>query len=151
MPSVMPMSDKKTRGPAERRAGEYDVAVVQDEQHAGEPERETEPLHARDALAHEAVGDGRGQNRLQPGDQRGDAGRHALRNRDEHAAEIDAVHQQADHDRVPDLRPPRPRRARDKSNRQHQHDDGAHAQRQERQRLGIRQTVARADEARAPQ
>ncbi len=83
----------EARRPAQRRARSHDAVIVQHHQHADETERQTQPLQRRHALAQEAAGDGRGQDRLQPRDQRRYTGWHALADGDEHAAEIGAVHE----------------------------------------------------------
>ena len=119
--------------------------------HADQAEHQAEPLQARDLLAHEAVGDGRGEDRLQARDQRRDAGRHALADGGEHAAEIKPVHQRTRHQAVADLRPVRPARLRRERDRAHDEHDEHHAHRQKRHRLDIGQPETRADEAGAPQ
>src|SRR5262249_48140306 len=52
--------------PAKGGARQYDVAVVQNKQNPPYPEREPYPLQPRNFLAHEAVGDYRSHDRLQP-------------------------------------------------------------------------------------
>ena len=78
--------------------------VPDDEPDAGETERETEPLPRHDALAEPGAGDHDRQHRLQPDQHRRHAGRHAAGERDEHAAEIDAVHEPRRDGDVPRLR-----------------------------------------------
>ena len=148
----MPNERDEAGGPAEHRAFRHHAAVVQHQQHADQAEREAEPLPAAHLLAHEAVGDGRGEDRLQARDQRRDAGRHALADGDEHAAEIER--------RAPASRPPgcgRSRCRRGQRARTISANGGMIATtntmrtREEGHRLDIGQPVARADEAGAPQ
>ncbi|KAH2775699.1 hypothetical protein KXW38_001308, partial [Aspergillus fumigatus] len=69
--------------------------VVQDHQHPAEVEHQAAPLQRRHLFAEPAVGDGRGQDRLQARNQRGEAGRNRMRDRDRGAAEIEAVNENA--------------------------------------------------------
>ena len=59
------------------------------------PDREPQPLPARDLLAEESAGRRRHQQRLQPDDQRHHARRHTVVDRAEYTAEIAAVDQHA--------------------------------------------------------
>ena len=94
---------EEARDPAERRACKHDIAIVQHEQDADEAERKPDPLHPRHRFAHEAVGDGRRQDRLETRDQCGNAGRDALADGGEYPAQIEPVHQRACDEAVPDL------------------------------------------------
>jgi hypothetical protein len=64
--------------PAKDGARQHDVAVVQDKQDPDQPQRKSYPLQPRDFLAHEAVGECRGHDRLESQDERGDSGGYAL-------------------------------------------------------------------------
>jgi hypothetical protein len=107
-------------------------------------------LQRRDALAEPAVGDGRGQDRLQTGDQRREAGGNRQRDRNRRAAEIEAVHENAGDDAVADLAAVWPGRADDGADERHQHHHDRHADRQKRQRVGIADHVFGGDKAGAP-
>ena len=73
-----------------------------------------------------------GEQRLDTDYQAGDAGRQAFRDRDEYAAEIDGVHQQArDADVEPLPRILRPRRTRGQRNQGHQRNHQQVADQQE--------------------
>ena len=147
----MPSSETRLALQPSQRAGTADAAVVQHQQYADQAEDEPGPLQPRHPLPHETVGDGRGEQRLQPGDQCRDAGWHALADRDEDAAEIKPVHHRARRHAVADLGAARPARAhgkRDGGQDEH-HED--HPHRQEGERLDIGQAELGADEARAPQ
>src|SRR5262245_39860312 len=141
---------EKVREPAERRARHHDVAVVQHQDDSDEPERDAEPLSASDRLAHEAVGNRRREDGLQPHYQRRYPRRHALADRHKHAAKTEAMHHRARCEAVADFGPGRKTRAANERDRGHQHDHKGHAYGQKRQRLDVRQAVAGADEAGAP-
>jgi len=139
------------RRPAERRAGGHDRTVVQNQQDAEKTQRQTHPLPAGHRLAHEAVGDGRGQDRLQSGQQRRYAGRHALADRDEDAAQIEEVHHCADRkavSRLVQIRPACAARGRDDKHDRH---DARHSDAEKGHRLDVRQAITRTNKARAPQ
>ena len=95
---VMPISATVAAAQAIGGALAFGVAM-DDEIDAGDAEREAGPLPRRHPLAQQPVRQGRGQDRLQAHHQRGEARRQLVVDRDEHAAEIAAMHQQA--------RPPR--------------------------------------------
>jgi hypothetical protein len=79
------------------------------------------------------------------------AGRHALADSSEYAAESESVHHGAGHQAVPNLRRAWPACTGDERDHNH-HDHGQHhAHGEKGQRFDIRQPKARADEAGAPQ
>ena len=122
-----------------------------DQINAEEPEREPNPLQEPHALAEPAAGDRRGQHRLQAQHQRDHSGRQPVPDRDEHAAETEAMHQQAGDRAMRHAARARPFRPRQREYRAKQHHDRAHAQRQERQRFGIGKSKLGADKASRPQ
>ena len=76
---------------------------------SNQPQYWPDPLQPRDLLAHEAVGEGRGDDRLKPRDARGNSGRYTLTDRGEYAPEAESVHQRACNEAMADLiciRPP---------------------------------------------
>jgi len=109
-------------------------------------------LSAADLFAEQPAGAEGGEQRLHADDQRGDAGRQAMLDRDEDAAEIDGMDQHAGNaDVQPLLWISRPRRAGRQRDERHQRDDEAVAGEQKGQRFGVRQAVLGADEAGAPE
>ena len=84
-------------------------------------------------------------------DQRDRSSRQPVLDRDEHAAEAEAVHHQAGDRAVRHTARARPFRPGEREYRAKQHHDDAHAQRQERQRFGISEPKLGANNARSPQ
>lgn len=123
---------------------------MQHQDRAHETEHEAEPLNAGDRLPHEADGDRRRQDRLQPRDQRRYSGWHALADRREHAAKAEPVHQRTGREAMGGLRTAQETRASDGCDQRHEDDDKDHAHGQERQRLDVRQAIAGAYKAGAP-
>ena len=118
---VMPMSATVAGDPRDQRRLAFGPAVHH-QVDADDAEPETEPLPRHHALAQQPVGERRGQDRLQAHHQRGKARRQPAVDRDEYAAEIAAMHEQA-HDRaVQGAGGPRPARARDKRDDAEQRD-----------------------------
>ena len=115
------------------------------------PSSKPGPLQRRDALAEPAVGDRRGQDRLQARDQRRQPGRNRMRDRNRRAAEIESVHQNAGDGAVGDADTIRPFRPRDRHDDRHQPHHDRHADREIGQRLGVVEHVFGADEAGAPE
>ena len=114
--AIAPLVQRAQRNADQRHAGGKPAPariaahrpIVQDQHDAGEPEQQSGPLHRRDPLAEPAVGEGRGQDRLQARDQRGQPGGNRMRDRDRGAAEIKSVHQNARDGAVEDADPIRP-------------------------------------------
>ena len=92
VPTLMPASAIADGSEPGEIAGESGL-VAHDEPDAGEAEREPHPLPADDALAEPGARDEHRQDRLQPDQHRAGAGRHAARERHEHAAEVGAMHE----------------------------------------------------------
>ena len=115
------------------------------------PGRQPGPVARQDGFAEQAAGQHRGDERLQADDQRRKSRRHAVVDRPEHAAEIDAVHQHARDGRHGDVA------ARHASGSHEKRDDsedrkGKHeTHREEGERLRPGHGVARADEAGRPE
>ena len=143
-------AEKRDRngGPGKRARLSSRGLVAQHQINAGKPKRQPRPLAHADALAEEAMGDGRGQERLQADDQRRKPGRQAVANRHEHAAEIEAVHHEPGGDAVAEAERARPLRPRQRNDDAEEQDDPEHPQRQVGQRLGIGEAELGADEAR---
>ena len=106
---VMPIRPTVAAAQASGGALAFGVAV-HDEIDAGDAEREAGPLPRRHPLAEQPVRQRRGQDRLQAHHQRGKARRQLVVDRDEHAAEIAAMHEQAGHRAVQHARARRPGR-----------------------------------------
>ncbi len=126
--------------------------VPDDEPDAREPQREPEPLPRHDPLAEPDAREHHGEDRLQSDEHRRHAGRHAGRDRDEHAAQVDAVDEPCRDDDVPRFaerrRPLRAHRQRDAA---HQRRDEHEPVEEELERRRVREAVLRGDEAGAPQ
>ena len=145
------MQRHRRREPAERGRIARRRLLVEDEIDAEETEREAEPLPRRDALAEEAVGNGRRQHRLQADDERGKPGGDAVFDRNEHAAEVEPVHHKPGQDAVKDTGAVGPFRPGQRDDEDKQRDHRAHPQREKRQRLDISETKFRADKPRCPE
>ena len=92
------------------------------------------------------------QQRLQAHQHRDRPGRHAVGERDEHAAEVEAVHQPPGEGRMRDLAPRmRPRRAGEDREQADQPGDENETIEQETERRRVGQPVLRGDEAGAPE
>jgi hypothetical protein len=86
--------------PSQRRRLAGRDLLVHDQVNAGDTEQQAEPLPRQHPLAEPAIGQRRGQHRLQADHQRDQAGRQPVLDRSEHAAEIETVHQGAGHGAV---------------------------------------------------
>ena len=136
--------------PADRRGLATGLAL-DDERNAGDAEQQPCPLPRDHAFAEPAVGECRGEDRLQADHQRHQTGGQVVVQRDEHTAEIEPVHEDPGDRAVHDLVTAGPGRARQHDHDAYQQSDERHAQRQEGQRLRIRQPELRADESGGPQ
>ena len=126
-------------------------AVVQDHHDAAEAEHEAAPLHRRHPFAEPAVGDGRGQDRLQAGNECGQPCRNRMRDRDRGAAKIEAMDKYAGDRAVREARAIRPFRPRNRRDDRHQADHDRHADGEISQGIGIVDDVFGADESGAPE
>src|SRR5262249_38876012 len=125
--------------------------VAHDQINAKQPKREPNPLYEPHALPQPAIGDRRGQRWLQAEDEGNHSSRHPVLDRDEYAAETEAMHQKAGDRAVRHPARARPFRPREREDRAKQHPARAHAQRQERQRFGVSKPKLGADKASSPQ
>ena len=123
---------------------------MQDEQNARKAERQARPLNPRDVLAHEAIGKGRGHDRLKPGYKRRDTSRYALTDRRENASKTEPVHQRARDEAMPDLIAVRPLGVPNYRDRGHDDHDKCHPHGQESQRLDIWQAITGANKPGTP-
>src|SRR5262249_20373789 len=85
----------RARQPCERRGAAGGHLVAHDQINAKQPKREPNPLYEPHTLPQPAIGDRRGQRWLQAEDEGNHSSRHPVLDRDEYAAETEAMHQKA--------------------------------------------------------
>ena len=133
-------------------SGDADTALADDDRDPGEPDEHPEHFQAPEILPQPYGGQEHGDQRLQTHDERTETRVNTPVDGGEHAPEVDAVNQDADHRDVKivarTLRPSNPKEGNQDAQGQH-HDQHSHTEKGERLCSG--QAVLGGDETRAPE
>ena len=124
---------------------------MQHQQHTAETKHEPAPLQRRDALTEKAARKNGRQDRLQARNDRREADRHLMRNRQYRASEIEPLHQKSGDDVMADAGTIRPDRPREQHDDAHDRGRNDHPHREIGQRLRTVEDIFGPDEAGAPE